>query len=324
MGNEQRNCIFCNKQFDMLTVDAEHIIPRNVGGTVVTYQVCNVCNKKLSRFDAELNRQGEIYSAYKEIQSDKKPPLEFRFKEAALTYNDSLNAKMIPKSTVNEIITTEIRKNEFVCSLDAEDKCDPFIGRIYKIQKKYKIPVEFIQRHLQPYREFRTKAVPGSVYHERTLTNMDVEITHSVGKYEYVMSKKTPHRFLAKACVEYAHLLGFQDKIVNLPDIAEHALNGGLEGKKLFFYIGETDMGCPSHFHTILFTTKQFTIYFFGKKGFSIEIKWKKEPFRFIFANDILNKTLVLCREEKDQLISTNEVFLIHEHQRIGRRTHIT
>lgn len=307
----------------MLTVHAEHIIPRNVGGTVVTYHVCNVCNKKLSLFDAELNRQGEIYAAYKEIQTDKKPTLEFRFKEATLTYKDGFKARMIPKSTVNEIITTEIRKNEFVCSLEAKDKCDPLIGRIYKIQRKYKITDEFIQEHLKPYRDFLTKAVPGSVYRERTLTNMDVEITQSIGKHEHVMSKKTPHRFLAKACVEYAHLLGFQNKIANLPDIAEHALNGGLGEKKLFFNVGETDIGCPSHYHTILFTSTQFTIYFFGKIGFSIGIKWKKEPFRFFFANDILNKNLVLCREEKDQLLTTNEGFIFHEHQRIGRRTHI-
>ncbi len=263
-------CIFCPNEFEITEVHAEHIIPKNIGGSVLTYHVCNNCNTLFSKIDAELNKQRHIYDAYIEIEREKKPNLKFHFMEAFYQDEEGDKIQFVPISNSNDLITKKYSKNKYVFSFDTDERKDAFIGIIKKIAKKYSISDSFIEGHLAPYREFRKRSKSGDVYKERFLAYTDVVANSTKIEKKTVMNAKTPHRFIAKACAEYAHLLGISDRIKNLNLIKKHATVGGFEGNGLEFFVSETDIKKPSEYHFILFTRKQFQIIFFGKWGASV------------------------------------------------------
>ncbi len=308
----------------MMAVHAEHVIPRNIGGTVVTYHVCNKCNTDVfSEIDAELNRQRFIYDAYKEISTEKRPALKFHFMEAFAIDENGTKLPFVPKSDRNEMIPTKIAEGQFIGPLDVDESKDTFISLIRKIGRKYDISPQFIENHLQPYRIFRSNAKDGDIYRERFLTNANVEIVESTRVKQTIMNAKTPHRFIAKACAEFAHLFGIADGIANMGVIKKHALVGGLEGKPLNFFVDETDIEKAREFHIVLFTAKQFMVIFFGRWGAAVDIEWEMDPSLVYVANNVSSRKLVLCKHEGNQLVTTNMVVGIKEHDQYRLRTNI-
>ena len=104
-------CIFCKKD---RKPSEEHIIPRNVGGSIITYQVCEVCNPILgSEVDSVLNKHRHIFDAYEKIKSDKKPELKFNFTSSTFRSADGAEIKVASNNLSKKIQPTETSENQF-------------------------------------------------------------------------------------------------------------------------------------------------------------------------------------------------------------------
>ena len=314
-------CIFCPNEFDPQKVSPEHIIPKNIGGTVVTYQVCGKCNTIFSKIDAELNRNRNIYDAYVSIQ-EKTKALEFRFFESYVDFEHDTKVKTIPKSSSKKIVTTKIRDDEFICDRDCDEQNDPVIGHMKKIAKQEKIPIQILNAHLEKYNHFKLNTDKKEDFKD-DLFRITAFHESSTGQEMNLMNAKPPHRFVAKACVEFAHLMEFSHEIVNIDLIRMHSLEGGLEGKKLHFHQEDTGRKNGLLCHLICFTEKQFQIHFFSKFGVALDIEWRARPVSLIVANDCVEKKFLYCQETDNGVVKTDKSVSIKMHEKLGLRTNI-
>jgi hypothetical protein len=120
------------------------------------------------------------------------------------------------------------------------------------------------------------------------------------------MSGTTPHRFLAKACVEFAYLFGLQNEILNLDILRKHARYGTeLDSVRCY---EELIWDRSIQYHVISFGSNQFQIHFFSRYGFAIEVSWQHSAPDLIFVNDIVHKVLLDCKSEADGVLITNQM----------------
>lgn len=314
-------CIFCSKEFDPKKVSPEHIIPGNIGGTVVTYQVCDECNTFFSSFDAELHRHRNIYDAYHSIQAKTKR-IEFRFLESHVDFENGTKVKTVPKSSSRKIVTTKLGEGEFVCSNDCDEKNDPAIGHMRKIAIREKIPTYIPEEHLAKYLDFKKKSNKQDVFKDERF-HITASRESSFGQEINLMNAKTPHRFVAKACAEFAHLMECATEIANIDLIKKHALQGGLEGKQLHFYQDDMVRKDGLYYHVIFFTEKQFKIAFFSKFGVAIDITWRSHPRSLIIANDLVKKKLFYCEQVAGGVMKTDRLVSIKLHETLRLHTNI-
>jgi hypothetical protein len=293
----------------MQVVPAEHIIPKNIGGTVVTYQVCGTCNNLFSTFDSYLNRHRHIYDSYKNISSPKDLSIEFRFVDHFTNLPGGGCVKFVPKSSNLEVISSKIGDGKFICDCNSSEKNDIYLQKVSKVQKKYNISNEFITNHVKKYHKFKKESIPGSVFRDDFLiSNFELKINENTSYVQNTMYAQIPHRFIAKACVEYSSLLGISQEIANIEDLKTHAKEGGLEGVKLQFFedIASPKDGNPCHF--IIFSAKQFVIAFLGKWGVAVNIEWQNEPKLFYLVNDLIRKKLFECSYKNNEMICKYEI----------------
>lgn len=317
------NCIFCNAVIDCNTTPAEHIIPNNIGGTVVTYDVCKKCNHALSATDVELHKQRHIYDSYKNIENTHDLKLVFRFIESYAENTDGSIVKLVPKSTSNKIIRSKISENVIVSDCSITDKEDEYLNIVKNIKNKYQLSDSFISKHLERYYKFIHDSIPGSIYRDNFLTrNIEIRINLTNATKQTVMNAKTPHRFIAKACVEYASLFGFSDQILNIDILKKHALLGGFEETHLKFFenMPLDNIGRP--YHIISFTNNQFSVTFFGKYGVAVNINWKNEPIVKRIANDLIHKRLFECFYENGCIEISKKEIVFKRHNESRRTTH--
>jgi len=293
-------CIFCqeNKQ-----PSEEHIIPENIGGSVITYQVCKSCNSTLGSYaDSELNKHRHIYDAYQKLQTKGKPELQFRFHKSTFIRSDGTKINVSNKSDSAKIQVTRLSENEFTIAPND----NKFILKYMKKKGKQKgISEKYVTNQITDYLEWSKSKQVSDSYEDEAL-ELQVNFCSSVSSRKTIMSGKTPLRFLTKACVEFVYLLGLQDNITNLNILRKHALHG--TDLSLIRSNEEPIWEKAIPFHIIAFHNNQFQIHFFAQYGFSIEIELKKSMPNISLANDITNKSLHVCKSEDDGIRITNQI----------------
>lgn len=297
-------CIFCNEENEP---SEEHIIPESIGGIATIKTVCRDCNSKLgTEVDSELNRQRHIYDAYSDVRKQSKIDLQFHFSETYFDDEEGNKIKLSKSNRSDKIIPTVTGEGAF--TIDHSDT--KFIkNQIKRIAKKQGISDTITQKKIAEYLYFNKYSQPGDIYVDEIF---DIIIKH--GRKDRIrktfMSGKTPHRFLAKACVEFAHLLRIQDEIENLKILRLHALNGDKLDKIECFeqLINDTE---AKPIHLIQFTPRQFHIHFFMKYAASIKINWRNEALEVFLGNDIATKHLRIFLPDKENknLETTKYIF---------------
>ncbi len=286
-------CIFCRQEKKH---SEEHIIPESIGGIVTISNVCRDCNSKLgTEVDSELNKHRHIYDAFSAIKKQYEIDLEFHFNDTYFEDERGNQIKVAKSNKSSKIIPTKIREGDFV--IDHSDT--KFIkNQITRIAKRQGIPDHVAQQKITDYLYFNKHCQLGDIYVDE-IFDITVNPERKDRIRKTFMSGKTPHRFLAKACVEFAHLLRIQDEIENLETLRSHALNGDkLEQIKCFEQL-RNDMDAKP-IHLIQFTPHQFHIHFFMKYATSITIGWKHESLEIYLGNDIMTKHLRIFLPDKD------------------------
>ncbi len=294
-------CIFCQEN---KAPSDEHIIPENVGGSTIIRSVCIECNNQLgTSVDSELNKQRHIYDAFSKLDKTNRPNLEFHFSESYYEDDEGNKIKLPKTSKKSEIVPTQIDTDFFI--IDRND--NQFVSaQINKIVKREGISKEIATKKITEYMNFSKNSKPGDVYTDDIFGIKVITQQANTGRIT-VMSGRTPHRFLSKACVEFAHALGISDKLKNLDLLREHALHGNrLQDIHAFQEISEGRGAMP--FHLIQFTEDQFHVHFFLKYAVSIEILWVNRPELIFLAEDLLTRDLRICIPGKENLEITKYV----------------
>ena len=253
--------------------------------------------------DSELNKQRHIYDAFLNIDKRSRPDLEFRFDDAYFEDKQKQKIKLSKISKKNKIIPTLTGTDSFV--IDRDDN-QFFAGQINKIAGKEGISKEIAKQKINDCINFSKTSKPGDVYNDYTFgIKVVAESTHT--KPVTIMSGKTPHRSLSKACVELAHALGISQQISNFDTLRKHALYGDQLQKIRAFQKIRVDCDAMP-FHLIQFTEDQFHIHFFLKYATSIKISWVGKPEIIILAEDLLTRDLRICQPHENQLEITKYV----------------
>ncbi len=304
-------CIFCKQD---KKASKEHIISECIGGIVTVKNVCIDCNSKLgAEVDSELNRQRHIYDAYLELRKQHEIDLEFHFSETYFEDELGNKIKFAKSQKGNKINPTKTEEGVFV--IDHSDT--EFIeNRIKRIAKKQGISEKIARQKIVEYLYFNKFSKPGDIYVDE-IFDIIVKPEKKDRIRKTIMSGNTPHRFLAKAYVEFCHLLLIQDEIENLEALRLHALNGDKFGEiECFEQIRNDTISTP--IHLIQFTPHQFHIHFFMKYATSININWKRDPLEIYLGNDVSNKCLriLLPDKENKNIELTNYVLNFHALQK--------
>lgn len=292
-------CIFCQEEREP---SKEHIIPETLGGSVVIFNVCEDCNSKLgSKVDSALHKHRHIYDAYEKLQLEQKPNFKFRFNKSYFESSDERKVTVRQNSQSKKIVPTKVAENEFI--IDAKDN-KFIVGYMKKKGMRKGYTEEYINKHIDEYLNWSKTKNSGDQYFDDQFELRLESCTDNASRITEMVST-TPHRFLAKACVEFAWLLGLQDKIQNLDILRQHA-RYGTHLKQICCYEEKVwDKSIP--YHIISFHNNQFQIRFFGNYGFAIEIDRETSESTISIANDIFNKVLLVCQREADGLLITNK-----------------
>jgi len=106
------NCIFCNSD---RSKSEEHIIPENIGGTVIIDNVCKYCNSKFgSEVDIKLIKNRHIYDAYHKLNKKFDLDLKFEFKDSFYHMTDGIRINVSKRSDEEKTLVTKTGENEFV------------------------------------------------------------------------------------------------------------------------------------------------------------------------------------------------------------------
>jgi len=293
-------CIFCQNDSKP---SAEHIIPESVGGSVIIYQVCKLCNSILgTEVDADLNRHRHIYDAYRKTKSSKKPQLRFNFISSSFESGDGIEIKLVRNSLSDKIQPTETAENQFI--IDPKD--NKFVINYMKKKGTLKgFSGKYIEDQIAEYlRWAKSKKADDSYVNESFELQVNLH-SNPPSPRKTTMSGTTPHRFLAKACVEFAFLFGIQNQIENIETLKKHALYGTELNSISCNDEQVWDKAIP--YHIITFFNNQFQIHFFGCHGFAVHIQRDSSFPNFTLANDIINKVLLVCQYEEDGVRITNQ-----------------
>jgi HNH endonuclease len=170
-------CIFCKEN---KKPSEEHIIPRNVGGSVVTYQVCETCNSIFgSEVDSELIMHAHIFEAYKELDRMQKPDIKFVFRESAFETPKGLEIKVSRDSLSSRIRPTKISETEFI--VDISDT--KFVFDYIKKERKQKgFSDEFISEQISDYLQWaKSKQANESYINEKLeLTAFSIWVNRNI------------------------------------------------------------------------------------------------------------------------------------------------
>jgi hypothetical protein len=296
-------CIFCGSNGKL---SREHIIPESIGGSVILNNVCIDCNSRFgSEIDSELTKNYHIYNSYKELAKKFALDFEFSFKDAYFETPDGIKIKAAKKSSKKRTLITKTDPDIFI--IDNDD--NKFIPQyISKKGKEKKLSDSVIKKAFNNYNTWnRTKQI-GNEYHD-DLFEFSITLNEKEATFHYIMEADTPHRYLAKACVEFANLFNISDKINNIHILKSHAMNGDQLQNIVFFQeVHKEVKSRPCHY--IIFTETQFVIGIFCQFIFALEIKWNGKPQNLVFANNMLTKKLVYCNLINGKMNLTDREYL--------------
>jgi len=297
------NCIFCNSSYKF---SEEHIIPESIGGSVIINDVCVDCNSKFgAEVDINLTKNKNIYDSYVQLSQNHNLNLEFSFRDAYYEMSNGQKIKAARRSNIKRTLITKTDENNFV--IDKDD--NKFI--IQYLQKKGKqknLSEQTINKVIEDYKKWNSvKQLDDEFYDE--LFEITVQNNEDDATFYYIMDADTPHRYLAKACVEFAYLFKIESQIKNIEILKSHALYGNqLQNISIFQEVHKEIIPFP--FHYIVFENTQFVIGLFCQFNFALEISWKDKPYNLRFANNLLSKKLVYCEEKNGRLKSTDREFI--------------
>lgn len=297
------NCIFCNSS---IKFSEEHIIPESIGGNVIINNVCIDCNSKFgSQVDIKLTKNKNIYDSYTELSKVHNLNLEFSFRDAYFEMSNGQKIKAAKRSSKKKTLITKTTENNFV--LDKDD--DKFIIQyLRKKGKRKNLSASIINNVIEDYKKWNSvKQFDDEFYNE--LFEITIQNNEDDAVFYYLMDAETPHRFLAKACVEFAYLFNIANQIKNIEILKSHAIYGNqLQNISVFQEVHKEINPCP--FHYIIFDSTQFVLGLFCQFNFALNIYWHDKPYNLRFANDLLSKSLVYCEEKNGRLKSTDRKFV--------------
>jgi len=296
------NCTFCNQSNQK---SKEHIIPENIGGTITIDNVCKGCNDIFgSEVDNKLIENLYIHDAYQELKKrgvDLK--LNFKCKDAFITLPDGTEVKVSRRSNEEKTLTKKINEGEFIY----DTKNEKFIVDIIKSKKKDK---NISHKSISEYLEWNSNENSPRL-HEDNLFGYISEKRIDEVKYNYIMNSGIPSRFIAKACVEFSHLFGIDQYILNINELKHHAIKGtNIDNLRFHQRIGQASIPFPSH--NVLFLSDHFIISLFAKVNFFVDIIWSNEPIQMMFANNLITKKLVYCQIVNGKLRITDKEYEIN------------
>jgi len=297
------NCIFCNSSDKF---SEEHIIPESIGGTVIINNVCIDCNSKFgAEVDIKLTKSKHIYDSYVDLSKKLNLNLEFSFIDAHYKLSNGQKIKASKRSSIKKALISKTDENNFV--IDKDD--NKFV--IQYLQKKGKqknLSVTAIKKVIEDYKKWSNVKQIGDEFYDE-LFEITVQNNEDNATFYYTMDADTPHRYLAKACVEFAYLFKIENEIKNIEVFKTHALYGNqLQNISTFQEVHKENSPCP--FHYIVFDNTQFVLGLFCQFNFALDIVWKDKPFLLRFANNLLNKKLMYCEIKNGRLKSTDKIFI--------------
>lgn len=265
-------CIFCLEDKEG---SDEHVIPGSLGGVLLINYVCVGCNSKLgSEVDAELLRNRHIYDTFLGVRKEIGKDFKFQFIEAHFEHPDGRLVRATKSNVGRRMLPTKHSDGKYV-SIDPDDD-DYVINNMRKRGRERMIRGWAIEQAIQRYRFHKLQAKPGDRFYD-PLTGVGTILEESTTTVKTIMEADTPSRFVAKACVEMAHVFGVADQINELEALRNHALVGGSwKGKLSIRQEGPT--GNPEPGHILAFSETQFSVQFFANFGIGVDITWKNEP----------------------------------------------
>ncbi|MGB7567295.1 MAG: HNH endonuclease [Chitinivibrionales bacterium] len=323
------NCIFCGQQIDPMTVPPEHIIPSSIEGSVVTYNVCDKCNKMLgTEVDSELNQHRHIWDIRK--RHKQLPPLKsvFQMQKKFATLSDGSEMPIVPRSDSDRIMTHKLSDGGIQADRRIPPRQDPFLQWLDKERKKVGMSNKsFNEHHVQRYLDARKKGsyLGKFVYRDWLFTGMDVFFgEEKAAKVASIMSASIPRRFIAKACVEYAYLFGWENEITNINDLKKIAHCGDFEQNGLEFGADLCKEKNTFPCHTISFDDKWFSLGIYNVYFIGVGIRWRDKSKHFICIDDFIARKLRICHEsDSAATFNIDESFDFKDHKALGRSTHV-
>lgn len=298
------NCIICD---DDKPKSREHIIPENIGGSVIIDSVCKCCNSKFgSEVDNKLIKNRQIYDAYHKIEKYYSLDLKFEFKDAFCHLEDGTRINASLRSNENKTLTTKLNKDLFLID---NNNTEFIVKYIKSISKKETISDSIIEKSIANYVNWHNDS-KSSKEHTDEIMGFTIEKREDSVKYNNIMTSDTPLRFIAKACVEFSYLFGIENKIGNIIDLKNHALYG-IQNRDLKYYQEINEDIEPIPAHIIIFEDTQFIIGLFAQVFFSVAMNWLGEISQLRFANNLITKKLIYCIEDSGRIKSTNKEFTI-------------
>lgn len=321
-------CIFCDKKINPYKIPPEHIIPRSIDGSIVAYNVCAKCNNDLgSEVDCELNRNRHIWDGRKRHKELPPPQKPFIFKSKFAITPDGTKVPLVPNSGSDQILTHTLKDSGTRVDRRCPPENDFYFQWLKKQLEMVGTSTEEQKKHFERYLRAREKGsyLGKKIYRDWLFTGMEAFFGEEENiAVHSLMSTTVPHRFIAKVCLEYAHLLNFEKEIENIKEIKEHALNGGLEGTALHFYNEVSKESDIFPCHIFAFTKSQFVVGIYDSYFIGVDIKWREKPMEFIYADDFVNRLLRVCIERDGFFeIFLDRSFDFKEHALLGRPTHL-
>ena len=287
------HCIFCKNLINPFPPPPEHIIPENIGGKLVLYNICEICNKKMgSEVDAELIEQRHIFDTFKKIDKNKRPNLDFQFKSAFYHDKNGNKIRLSRRYKDSRISPTRVSPGRII--MDQNDR-KTLNQNIKALVNKLNLGKNVFKQIIREIDDFREISKDGDIYRNDKY-GITIECTQSKNLVATnLMSGKTPHRFLAKACIEFAYGLRLDKKIRNIETLREHALKGGLENTSVKIWEEVRTQSEAKPLHIIKYTHNQFHFYFFQKYVAGLSISWIGKPTPITVVHDICSGDLLEC-----------------------------
>jgi hypothetical protein len=301
MSKEEKlvKCIFCLKEKEP---SIEHVIPESIGGVLTINYLCRDCNSELgSKADVDLNKHRNIYDTYQKVKDKLGKELKFHFIDSHLEYNDGTRIKASKTNIGRKIVPTKLENGQGFLLDESSD--DWIIHNIRLRAKDLCMGVSDTERIISRYLFFKLQAGPGDRFYDRA-TGVSVLFHQTNVTPVNTMKMDIPHRFVAKACVEVAHIYGYQDEIVEIDLLREHALYGNHFNDLQFreSYYPEN----PFPGHTLVFHNNEFSVQFFSTYAAGVIINWRNQPKPGVLVNHVSEKEAYIGEIKGDAVSYTN------------------
>jgi hypothetical protein len=297
-------CLFCGTQHQL---SVEHIIPRNIGGSITIPDVCTKCNSVLgSAVDAELNRQRHIYDGWLKIPKQYRPELDFHFIEQWIENEDGERIKV---SNKNKIIPTKIDDGHMVTSADDNKTVLNVLKR-----KRPDLTADDLQRAAEKLSSFTDSQKEGDSFADAEF-GIEFRVLGQHAQVHNLMNGKTPDRFIAKVAYEVIQSVGLQDEITETETLRRHAIQGDqYENLRFLEDVGDDSAVCPpTHVLKSFFNDFDSKWYFgvdlFGYYSVGVAVEWVTEPYEFNLAEVLVDYSSngLLKKKGKYMLIRLND-----------------